>query len=563
VKTNLWKLVTVAAVLIMLVSGLVLPTGCAPERAEMTPIPVSVKPTATPVSSKASPEPSRRAEGPMPAASPTDTRTPPLKVTPTTVAPPTETSQAEGPPPTEATKTGQVYYVAANELGASDGNSGLYPTYQGGQDGPWLTIQHAASTMTAGDVAYVREGIYYESGISFAHSGEPGAPITLANYQSEEVVIDGSQSTDEIPGIWIVEGRDHYVIQGFAIRNMGWSGIATDEETTEPFQGITIRDCILHDNGWSGIDLAATDGFVVENVEAYDNAFYGLDIISSKDGALSSANGVVRNSSFYNHTGDEGHGLAVNQGHDITVSDSVAYHNTIHGFDVSDWPKYGELSYNITLERNLSYDNGVAGFAINSDSHHVVYRNNVAWRNGADWAGQGSCSGFLCYEGCWHVEWVNNVSLENTDAGFWVEEQLGIYGTPEDTLLVFKNNIAYNNGRPEWNEWRPALVVEGEAWELIATHSNWGGVPGLNAFVVAINMVGDEGEIYTRDEINNDDFQTGNISVDPQFVDVTVPDVHLQPGSPCIDVGVDVGLPYLGSAPDTGAFEFEPSASLY
>jgi hypothetical protein len=134
------------------------------------------------------------------------------------------------------------------------------------------------------------------------------------------------------------------------------------------------------------------------------------------------------------------------------------------------------------------------------------------------------------------------VSLENTDAGFWVEDQLGIYGTHEDTLLVFKNNIANNNGRPEWNEWRSALVVEGEAWELIATHNNWGGVPGLNAFVVAINMVGDEGKIHTGDEINNNDFQTGNISVDPQFVDATVPDVHLQPGSPCIDAGIDVPI---------------------
>jgi hypothetical protein len=231
-----------------------------------------------------------------------------------------------------------------------------------------------------------------------------------------------------------VEERGHYVIQGFTIRNMPWSGIATDESTTEPYRDITIQDCILHDNGWSGIDLAAVDGFVVENIEAYDNAFYGLNIIGSEDGGLSAANGAVRNSTFYNHTGDEGHGLAINQGHDITVSDSIAYHNTIHGFDVSDWPKYGELSYNITLERNFSYDNGVAGFAINSDSHHVVYRNNVAWQNGADWAGEGASSGFLCYEGCWHVQWVNNVSLENTDAGFWVEEQLGIYGTPEDTL---------------------------------------------------------------------------------------------------------------------------------
>jgi len=397
---------------------------------------------------------------PVPAAPPTDTPTP--KAIP---------AQAESPPTASVAPTGQVYYVAANEPNASDDNSGLYPTYQGGQDGPWLTIQHAANTMTAGATTYVRAGTYYESGIIFAHSGAPGAPITLANYESEEVIIDGSKAQDDYPGIAIVEGRGHYVIRGFTIRNMPWSGIATDESTTGPYRDITIQNCVLHDNGWSGIDLAAVDGFVVENIEAYDN--------------------------------------------------------------------------------------GVAGFAINSDSHHVVYRNNVAWRNGADWAGQGSVSGFLCYEGCWHVEWVNNVSLENTDAGFWVEDQLGIYGRPEDTVLVFKNNIAYNNGRPEWEEERPDLVVEGKAWEVIATHNNWGGVPSLNAFVVAMNMVGDEGEIYTRDEINSGAFQTGNISVDPQFVDATVPDVHLQPGSPCIDAGVDVGLPYLGSAPDMGAFEFE------
>jgi hypothetical protein len=447
--------------------------------------------------------------------------------------------------------TGTVYYVAVNEPGASDDNNGLYPTYQDGQDGPWLTIQRAASTMTAGDVTYVRAGTYYESGISFAHSGAPGAPITLANYQSEEVVIDGSQATDDYPGIWIVEGRSHYVIQGFTIRNMPDSGIATDESTTEPYQDITIRDCILHDNGWSGIDLAAVDGFVVDNVEAYDNAYYGLDIISSSGGALSAANGVVRNSSFYNHTGDDGHGLAINQGHDITVSDSVAYHNTSHGFDVSDWPKYGDLSYNITIERNFSYDNGLAGFAINSDSHHVVYRNNVAWRNGAAWSVLGGVmSGFLCYEGCWHVEWVNNVSLENSDAGFWVEDQLGIYGAPDDNLLVFKNNIAYNND-PEGEAWGEALVIEGDnTWQVVATHNDWSIPPILEVAVT------NQGTDYTPEDINNGAFQTGNISVEPQFVDATVPDVHLQSSSPCIDAGVDVGLPYLGSAPDIGAFEF-------
>ena len=262
---------------------------------------------------------------------------------------------------------GTVYYVAANEPGASDSSNGLYPTHQGGQDGPWLTIQHAADTMTAGDTTYIQAGTYYETGITFASSGALGEPITLANYQSEEVIIDGSGASIVTAGIWIDNVPGHYSVQGLTVRNMTWSGIETDGSTTEVYQDITIRECVLHDNGWSGIELAAVDGFVLENVEAYGNAFYGLNISGSADGTLSAANGVVRDSSFHDHTGDEGHGLAINQGHDITVSDCVAYHNTIHGFDVSDWPKYGELSYNITFERNYSYDNGISGFAVNSD----------------------------------------------------------------------------------------------------------------------------------------------------------------------------------------------------
>jgi hypothetical protein len=92
--------------------------------------------------------------------------------------------------------------------------------------------------------------------------------------------------------------------------------------------------------------------------------------------------------------------------------------------------------------------------------------------------------------------------------------------------------------------------VGDNTWQVVATHNDWSVPPG---YEVAVHNQGTE---YTPDDINQGAFQTGNISVDPQFVDAAVPDVHLQPGSPCIDAGVDVGLPYLGLAPDMGAYEF-------
>ncbi len=67
-----------------------------------------------------------------------------------------------------ADSAGTVYYVAANKPGANDSNNGLRPTHQGGKDGPWLTIQQAADTMTKDDaIQFARTP---DGGIDFNHS---------------------------------------------------------------------------------------------------------------------------------------------------------------------------------------------------------------------------------------------------------------------------------------------------------------------------------------------------------------------------------------------------------
>jgi hypothetical protein len=44
-------------------------------------------------------------------------------------------------------------------------------------------------------------------------------------------------------------------------------------------------------------------------------------------------------------------------------------------------------------------------------------------------------------------------------------------------------------------------------------------------------------------------------NVNPLFVNISQADFHLQNTSPCIDAGIDVGLPYNGNAPDLGCYE--------
>ncbi|MBI2843208.1 MAG: carboxypeptidase regulatory-like domain-containing protein [Armatimonadetes bacterium] len=51
----------------------------------------------------------------------------------------------------------------------------------------------------------------------------------------------------------------------------------------------------------------------------------------------------------------------------------------------------------------------------------------------------------------------------------------------------------------------------------------------------------------------------GETVEDPQYVSTVAGNFRVKPTSPAIDTGTDVGLPYIGSAPDRGAYEYDPS----
>ena len=69
-------------------------------------------------------------------------------------------------------------------------------------------------------------------------------------------------------------------------------------------------------------------------------------------------------------------------------------------------------------------------------------------------------------------------------------------------------------------------------------------VEGLGE-IVEVNANGDSCDTYY------------NIILDPLLVEPNSGDYHLTENSPCINAGLDVGLPFGGDAPDIGAFEFD------
>ena len=55
---------------------------------------------------------------------------------------------------------------------------------------------------------------------------------------------------------------------------------------------------------------------------------------------------------------------------------------------------------------------------------------------------------------------------------------------------------------------------------------------------------------------------SNNINANPQFVDAGNLDFQLMETSPCIDAGIDIGLEYIGEAPDMGCYEYNPSTII-
>ena len=82
---------------------------------------------------------------------------------------------------------------------------------EGTNAAPWKTVQHAVDHISAGDVVYLREGIYYENVIvKFAGSREK--PITLRSFPGELAILDGAlRQFAEKPGeVWEpTEGASH------------------------------------------------------------------------------------------------------------------------------------------------------------------------------------------------------------------------------------------------------------------------------------------------------------------------------------------------------------------
>lgn len=107
------------------------------------------------------------------------------------------------------------------------------------------------------------------------------------------------------------------------------------------------------------------------------------------------------------------------------------------------------------------------------------------------------------------------------------------------TNISIRNNIILGfNNSPIWlrsNDFKTGASITNLSIENNIFYKNGQNTPKFEIEIITVKTV------------------QANLAVNPLFVSTS--DFHLQTGSPAIDAGINVGLPYSGTAPDIGAFE--------
>ena len=119
---------------------------------------------------------------------------------------------------------------------ASSAHATTYYVSPDGHDGgpgttlsPWRTLQHAASSVKAGDTVIVAGGTY-RGPLVITRSGTPGKPITFRAEPGASVII---RAVDSITAIWL-RGTKYVTVEGFTLTR--------DNENARSFKYVALRD---------------------------------------------------------------------------------------------------------------------------------------------------------------------------------------------------------------------------------------------------------------------------------------------------------------------------------
>lgn len=374
------------------------------------------------------------------------------------------------------------YYVAPN------GNNS---TGNGTISAPWATIQKACDYVAAGDIIYLRGGVYNRRDYIDANvDGTSANPIVIMNYNGEEVIFDGTGvSLGDNAGLIYFANWDsnpimeYYVLDGITVRNSPERGISFYKTDY-----LTIKNCKVYN-----IERRAIGGYghfvTIENNEVYNavlenvngamgNSGWAMTCYTTTDyeNGAPSQNIIIRNNYIHNCWGE---GIGPGQGSDNVLIEG----NTVR--DVWSVGIYADKATNTTIRNNHVYNtdptyyrNGAPAVGISMAneisfgsiyspvSNFYIYNNLISnVRKGVGfWFDDSNNESANSYN---NLVIAYNVIYQPTSQGIAIDEIPSGYTQP--TGCILKNNIVYQGSSQ-------STVGDLTAWSI--SNNDWvGGVP--------------------------------------------------------------------------------------
>lgn len=232
------------------------------------------------------------------------------------------------------TARGATYYVATT---GSDSNPGT-------ESQPWLTIQKAANTMTAGDTVYVQNGVYNERVESKAH-GSPASPITFWGVSTNARVgafalshsnivlrgfsITGTNATGYQGSVALFANANNIIIRD----NIFPSGVGYVRHIYMHYTGTRPQSCLISNNTFVEVYYGSSIGLQGDGHEIVNNTF--RDSVTGVDAFnVASSNTRIAGNYFTNWSRPSG---------------SSAHQDLFQAFSSN-----GEVATNVVIEGNFA-----------------------------------------------------------------------------------------------------------------------------------------------------------------------------------------------------------------
>ena len=457
--------------------------------------------------------------------------------------------------------SGKTFYVATNGKDTNNGTSLATP---------FATWQRGINAAYPGDTVFVRGGVYYLVGNN---------PFVEVNPQRWPVGQGRTGTKDKPICFWAYpqdyESGNHPILdcsQAYETYGTNFSCFGLNAVEYWHIKGITVRNAFQRGNAnrrpqGFGATLSANLRF--ENCTAYNISARGFYYESGAWNTWDGPNALWSSDTTYfincdaydirdsvNCSSGDGWKCG-NYYRGVLIFDGCrAWDYSDDGFDPSGagkrvfrncWAMSGN-KYSSLCSGNIE-GNGFKTSAVGVDQagHYPQGYSFVEMTNCL----AAYCIGFGFYNNLElgtdnKARYCNNTAYRNYGGFFDMPLNISSRG------LEMRNNVSYNNRSSDYSQvgiYRPSIYTESNnTWKSTQQVNDWPGWIKNPTITVT-----------DADFISLDASQLKH----PRKPDGSLPDItflKLAPGSDLIDAGIDVGLPYSGSAPDVGWVEYDSPA---